>query len=218
MSFGAFGGRREIMAMFDPRGWGEGGAAVLSHAGTFNNNVVSMAAGVAGLGVLTEEVLGRLNKLGERMKGLVEGVLRKHGVLTAAATADDEDQDKEPPVQTHSELAGATPTTTTTKEHGLTPSPPPSPSSPTRTLKQPKMSITGIGSIMNIHFAGPDKDVLQALFFHHMLEENIYMPQRGFIALSIEIRLRHVEAFVGALERFVERFRKGLVWGEGEGG
>jgi len=43
MSFGAFGGREDIMALFDPR------SGPLAHSGTFNNNVVTMAAGQAGL-------------------------------------------------------------------------------------------------------------------------------------------------------------------------
>jgi glutamate-1-semialdehyde 2,1-aminomutase len=43
-SFGAFGGRAEVMEQFDP-----GRQGALSHAGTFNNNVLSMAAGHAGL-------------------------------------------------------------------------------------------------------------------------------------------------------------------------
>ncbi|KIW92890.1 uncharacterized protein Z519_06739 [Cladophialophora bantiana CBS 173.52] len=42
MSFGAFGAREEIMEWFDPR------SEKLAHAGTFNNNIVTMAAGVAG--------------------------------------------------------------------------------------------------------------------------------------------------------------------------
>jgi glutamate-1-semialdehyde aminotransferase len=52
-TFGAFGGRRDVMAAFDaPRGR-------LGHAGTFNNNVVSMAAGVATLTeVLTPRCCG----------------------------------------------------------------------------------------------------------------------------------------------------------------
>ena len=41
---GAFGGSAEIMARFDPRKKG-----ALAHAGTFNNNVCSMAAGCAAL-------------------------------------------------------------------------------------------------------------------------------------------------------------------------
>ena len=44
MSFGAFGGRRDIMELFDPTKPDH-----LPHAGTFNNNVLTMAAGVGGL-------------------------------------------------------------------------------------------------------------------------------------------------------------------------
>ncbi|KAI9856276.1 MAG: hypothetical protein M1830_006427, partial [Pleopsidium flavum] len=126
-----------------------------------------MAAGVVGLDVLGEEVLGGLNALGERMKGLVEGVLRKHGVTAA------EEEASKPAVNGH--------------RNG----PPP---------QTPKMYITGLSSLLHIHFSGPDQELLQALFFHHMLEENIYIAARGFIALSIEIRLRHVEHFVAALD------------------
>jgi glutamate-1-semialdehyde 2,1-aminomutase len=43
-SFGAFGGRADVMELFDP-----GRPGALPHAGTFNNNVVSMAAGHVGL-------------------------------------------------------------------------------------------------------------------------------------------------------------------------
>jgi glutamate-1-semialdehyde 2,1-aminomutase len=64
MTFGAFGGRRGIMAAFDPE---QGGA--LSQAGTFNNNVVSMAAGVAALrDVLTPEALVALNDRGDELR------------------------------------------------------------------------------------------------------------------------------------------------------
>lgn len=64
MTFGAFGGRRGIMAAFDPA---QGGG--LSQAGTFNNNVVSMAAGVAALrDVLTPEVLIALNRRGDELR------------------------------------------------------------------------------------------------------------------------------------------------------
>jgi glutamate-1-semialdehyde 2,1-aminomutase len=43
MSFGAFGGRRDIMELFDPTKPDH-----LPHAGTFNNNALTMAAGAAG--------------------------------------------------------------------------------------------------------------------------------------------------------------------------
>ena len=44
MSFGAFGGSRALMDRYDPRR-----PDAVPHAGTFNNNVLTMAAGVAGL-------------------------------------------------------------------------------------------------------------------------------------------------------------------------
>jgi glutamate-1-semialdehyde 2,1-aminomutase len=64
LSFGAFGGRERFMAPFDPRR-----PDALPHAGTFNNNVLSMAAGAAGLGrVFTEAAADALNEKGERFK------------------------------------------------------------------------------------------------------------------------------------------------------
>lgn len=64
MSFGAFGGRADVMAQFDPRR-----PDALSHAGTFNNNVLSMAAGIAGLSeVYTPEVATALNVRGEVLR------------------------------------------------------------------------------------------------------------------------------------------------------
>ena len=45
MSFGAFGGRADIMDLFDGHRPG-----VLFHAGTFNDNVMSMSAGVVAMG------------------------------------------------------------------------------------------------------------------------------------------------------------------------
>ena len=64
MSFGAFGGRAEIMDLFDPRR-----LDALPHAGTFNNNVLTMTAGLTGLtDVYTPEVASALNARGERLR------------------------------------------------------------------------------------------------------------------------------------------------------
>ena len=64
MSFGAFGGRRDLMSAYDPTR-----AGALFHAGTFNNNVLSMSAGIAGLSrVLTDEALTDLNERGDRLR------------------------------------------------------------------------------------------------------------------------------------------------------
>lgn len=75
-SFGAFGGRRDIMALFDPTAPG-----ALPHAGTFNNNVMSMAAGYAGLSeVFTPEEADRLYDIGEAFKARLNDVTRTRGV------------------------------------------------------------------------------------------------------------------------------------------
>ena len=64
MTFGAFGGREELMSVFDPRKEG-----ALPHAGTFNNNSLTMAAGVAAMGeVLTDDNLTAINRLGDEFR------------------------------------------------------------------------------------------------------------------------------------------------------
>ena len=76
LSFGAFGGRRELMRHFDPT---EPGG--LAHAGTFNNNVLSMSAGIAGLrDVLTDEALTALNARGDRLRERLNATAHEHGV------------------------------------------------------------------------------------------------------------------------------------------
>ncbi|MCQ4158954.1 aminotransferase class III-fold pyridoxal phosphate-dependent enzyme [Roseomonas sp. GC11] len=76
MSFGAFGGRAEIMAQFDGHRPG-----TLPHGGTFNNNVLSMAAGVVALG----EVFGpaeaeALFTRGEALRAALNRVLAGSGM------------------------------------------------------------------------------------------------------------------------------------------
>lgn len=64
LTVGAFGGRADIMDQFDPRTPG-----ALPHAGTFNNNVLTMAAGVAGLGrIYTAEVADAHNRRGDEFR------------------------------------------------------------------------------------------------------------------------------------------------------
>jgi glutamate-1-semialdehyde 2,1-aminomutase len=70
MTFGAFGGRADLMAAFDPHRGGE-----LTHGGTFNNNVVTMAGGVAALSeLLTADALDALFERGERLRAMAAGV------------------------------------------------------------------------------------------------------------------------------------------------
>lgn len=64
LSFGAFGGKKAIMERFDPNH-----PEALTHAGTFNNNVLTMAAGAAGLAqVFTAQAAADLNARGERLR------------------------------------------------------------------------------------------------------------------------------------------------------
>ncbi len=76
MSFGAFGGRADVMALFDPRH-----PDALGHAGTFNNNVLSMSAGIAGLSKLyTPEAALELNELGDSLRERLNAVCRTQQV------------------------------------------------------------------------------------------------------------------------------------------
>lgn len=74
-TFGAFGGKKHILAMFNQT---EGGQ--LTHSGTFNNNNFSMAAGIIGCGLMTEGVVERLNALGNELRLQVETLLTSHSV------------------------------------------------------------------------------------------------------------------------------------------
>ncbi|MCW5772302.1 MAG: aminotransferase class III-fold pyridoxal phosphate-dependent enzyme [Rhodospirillaceae bacterium] len=106
-SFGAFGGRAEIMAHFDPRR-----PNALSHAGTFNNNVVSMAAGIAGMTeVLTPAALETLNARGDALREALNALFRRRGarlqvtglgsIMNLHATG--------APIRSPADLAGADP-------------------------------------------------------------------------------------------------------------
>jgi len=69
-SFGAFGGKAEIMGRFDPLK-----ADAITHAGTFNNNVFTMTAGVAGLkSILTEDLLTTVNQRGEKLRSRLNAI------------------------------------------------------------------------------------------------------------------------------------------------
>ncbi len=75
MTFGAFGGRRDIMAAFEP---GQPGA--LTQAGTFNNNIVSMTAAITTLRhELDADSLGRVNDLGDQLRQDLQAVFEATG-------------------------------------------------------------------------------------------------------------------------------------------
>lgn len=234
MSFGAFGGRRDIMEMYDPSKSGS-----LAHAGTFNNNVISMAAGCAGCKVLDEETTNRLNDLGERLKEMVTDVVEKHfyGNECHPSAADEGSLKGNVYSINPRENCLKMPTRSAIITQNLLPSPsnptpnlPPAPNQPhtngttnnttphTHTLSSPQhphlppsppskppLSISGLGSILALHFP-PSSPYLPSLFYHHMLSRNIYLAERGFMALNIEMGMQEVEMFVQATREFVQRY------------
>ncbi len=66
---GAFGGRAEIMELFDPTH-----GATIPHAGTFNANPVTMAAGEVVMNRLTPDVYDRMNALGDQLRAKLRAV------------------------------------------------------------------------------------------------------------------------------------------------
>ncbi|WP_250523607.1 MULTISPECIES: aminotransferase class III-fold pyridoxal phosphate-dependent enzyme [unclassified Caballeronia] len=151
-SFGAFGGSAALMERFDPSR-----AGALVHSGTFNNNVFTTAAGVAGLrDVFTRERSERLFQDGETLR-------RRLQSLTA-------------------QCAGVT--------------------------------LTGIGSVMKIHFGSKgtitcpqdvpavSKEIVE-LFFFDLLEQGIYPARRGQMTLSLPMTFTDFDIIADAVERFV---------------
>lgn len=104
-SFGAFGGRADLLDQFDTSPEG-GRTKVISHAGTFNNNIATMTAGGAVLGeVFTAEVAEAHTARGDEFRAHVAAVIGRHrapvsvtgfgsmmslhGAAAAPATADE---------------------------------------------------------------------------------------------------------------------------------
>lgn len=75
-SAGAFGGPAEIMDRFDPRR-----KDALPHSGTYNNNVFTLSAGIAGLRrVYTSEAANELNARGEALRLRLNQAIEKTGI------------------------------------------------------------------------------------------------------------------------------------------
>ena len=71
LACGAFGGRREIMDLFNFQTQEE----PVHHAGCFAANAVTVAAGIAGLNEMTPKLLEHMNGLGARLKlGFIEAI------------------------------------------------------------------------------------------------------------------------------------------------
>jgi glutamate-1-semialdehyde 2,1-aminomutase len=156
MSFGAFGGKAELMDMFDPT---QNGA--LYHAGTFNNNTLTMTAGHVGLTeVYTPDAAVALSTSGEKLKERLNDMFMQN---------------------------------------------------------QARLQVKGVGSLLAIHpvvgeitqpshLANADMRLKRLLYFH-LLEDGIYLAERGFMALSIALTEKQHDALAASLERFISRYR-----------
>jgi glutamate-1-semialdehyde 2,1-aminomutase len=77
---GAFGGRKDIMAVFDPNQ-----PNPVMHSGTFNGTDVIMAAGLATLELYDQETVERVNRLGEKLRKGIDQAFKNAG-MTGHAT------------------------------------------------------------------------------------------------------------------------------------
>jgi glutamate-1-semialdehyde 2,1-aminomutase len=159
MSFGAFGGKRTIMSLFDPRQPG-----ALPHAGTFNNNTLTMTAGHAAMTeVFTPEACRELNARGDRLRESLNDLFMRY---------------------------------------------------------QARLCATGMGSMLTIHPVAGEirrpEDVqhadkrLRQLLFLDLLDQGVYIAERGFIALSLMVSDADCERVKQAVEAFVHNRREML--------
>ncbi|WP_225027908.1 aspartate aminotransferase family protein [Xinfangfangia pollutisoli] len=73
---GAVGGRRDVMAVFDPTA----GAPAVPHGGTFSANPMTMMAGIAALEDLTPEAFQHLDRLGALFDQGIAACFARHGI------------------------------------------------------------------------------------------------------------------------------------------
>jgi glutamate-1-semialdehyde 2,1-aminomutase len=185
MSFGAFGGRREIMELFDPA------KGRLEHPGTFNNNVFTMVAGVAGLGVVTQEVLQGLNAKGDELRARLDSVLSSKGLGSGnvVGRAPGEKGELQRPLtdDEQEDLAVYT--------------------------QHPPLFVKGVGSMLALHFTGPRRAEWHQLLWLWMVEHGFWIAARGFMSLSIELKQQHYDGLVAVFEEFVEKYHRDLLEG-----
>lgn len=62
--------------------------------------------------------------------------------------------------------------------------------------------VRGFGSLVGVHFLGPDSDDLRDAFYFFLLTQNIYIGHRGFLCLNIMHEEKHIEAVLAASKLF----------------
>lgn len=156
MSFGAFGGRSDIMGLFDPAK-----PEALPHAGTFNNNTLTLTVGHAAMTeIFTPQACEVLNARGDRLRDDLNDLFMRYQV---------------------------------------------------------RMTAMGQGSMITIHPASgsvatpeqleeTDKRRRQLLFLD-LLDQGIYIAERGFIALSLMVTDDDCRRVVDAVESHIVKRR-----------
>lgn len=73
---GAFGGRGDIMELFDP----SRGPPAIPHPGSYNANPIGLVAGAATLELLTPSVIEQLNSRGQAVRAMLAAVFAEAGI------------------------------------------------------------------------------------------------------------------------------------------
>ncbi|KAJ0419907.1 pyridoxal phosphate-dependent transferase [Aspergillus carlsbadensis] len=162
LTIGAFGGRRDLLSVYDPR------ISNIYHSGTFNNNTLAMNVGYKSMTSLyTPEACVTLNQLGDQLR---------HGLCSLG--------------------------------------------------KGTKMTVTGVGSVMTIHFlpgggtkdvtaikelkVGPESEeaVLRDLFWLFMIERGFWIARRGMLSLILGTSKEEIDQFIDTVRAFLDEFRE----------
>jgi glutamate-1-semialdehyde 2,1-aminomutase len=82
---------------------------------------------------------------------------------------------------------------------------------------QARLQVTGIGSLLTLHpllgeLTTPEQlsaadQRLRRLLYLHLLDDGIYVAERGSMALSMALGEAEHEALLASVERFVSRYR-----------
>lgn len=176
MTFGAFGGKRSIMELFDPT------RSKLFHPGTYNNNIITMAAGIEGLSIYDAKEVERLNKLGEQLKAELQQVFISAGFYP------DQFPGPQGDIIEFDSLNGKCLARCEGRDG---------------TFQLPRMFVTGRGSMINIRFSGPDAAMWQALLYQHMLAHNINIAVRGYTPLHLVLTNKDIQLYVSEVAAFV---------------
>lgn len=114
MTFGAFGASAEMMGAFDPARGG-----TLTHGGTFNNNSMTMTAGVAAVEMLTEDALDALFDRGEALRAELARLCEGRGLTVTGWGSIIGIHATDGPVISPVDLAGVDPGVAELVFHGL---------------------------------------------------------------------------------------------------